>query len=142
MMPTIAELTQKNKCRACGNWRKVDKNNRCGSCRVKIKRMNDMVWSSHFWAFLIESNAGRCYGCGKQDKLTIDHIVPLTVKWDWNFMNLQPLCHACNNAKANQTIDYRPKEMMELLQLLSNIESNSTIVHHRDLDQYRHGTHP
>lgn len=53
-----------------------------------------------------------CPRCGKDKRLTMDHIIPLS-KNGTNFLdNLQPLCFSCNAGKRDVSIvDYRPKEV-------------------------------
>ena len=46
---------------------------------------------------------GRCAWCGATEHLTVDHITPLGAGGTNNVRNLQCLCHACNQAKGNQT---------------------------------------
>jgi len=49
----------------------------------------------------------QCLCCGKPDKLTADHIVPLTKGGSNYISNIQPLCSRCNSRKHAQTVDYR-----------------------------------
>jgi len=51
----------------------------------------------------------RCLACGATEKLTVDHIVPITKGGSLSMENLQPLCHSCNSKKHTKTIDYRPQ---------------------------------
>jgi 5-methylcytosine-specific restriction endonuclease McrA len=45
--------------------------------------------------------------CNKVERLTIDHVVPLSQGGTDNIHNLQLLCRACNTAKGDRIIDYR-----------------------------------
>ena len=40
-------------------------------------------------------------------KLTVDHIVPVSLGGKNTIDNLQPLCLTCNSKKHNKIIDYR-----------------------------------
>lgn len=48
-----------------------------------------------------------CLKCGRKDKLTIDHILPISKGGDNSPENLQTLCESCNSLKGDQIIDYR-----------------------------------
>lgn len=59
---------------------------------------------------ILESN-GRCSMCGKieeEDRLEIDHIIPILRGGRTSYENLQVLCKKCNTAKVDcQSTDYR-----------------------------------
>lgn len=48
-----------------------------------------------------------CLKCGSKDKLTIDHIRPISRGGSNDESNLQTLCRDCNVEKGNMIIDYR-----------------------------------
>jgi 5-methylcytosine-specific restriction endonuclease McrA len=61
-------------------------------------------------SLVIEFYEHTCFGCGISDtiaKLTIDHIIPQSRGGDAAFRNLQPLCEACQQKKA----DHRGEEI-------------------------------
>ena len=61
------------------------------------------------WSDLKESYGNVCAYCGKQKKLTKDHIVPLS-KGGTDFIeNIQPLCRNCNSKKHNKIIYENPE---------------------------------
>lgn len=45
----------------------------------------------------------RCFQCGSTDRLTMDHIRPVSDGGKGAFANLQPLCRPCNEKKADRT---------------------------------------
>lgn len=59
------------------------------------------------WKSLCRKFDFRCAACRKIDKLTVDHIVPLSKGGSNTIDNIQPLCLVCNSKKSNRTIDYR-----------------------------------
>ncbi len=56
-----------------------------------------------------------CVCCGGVQKLTVDHIIPITWENSNNFItNIQPLCKPCNSSKGNHhATDYRSEEIKE-----------------------------
>lgn len=53
-----------------------------------------------------------CLKCGSCDRISIDHVVPLSQGGSNDITNLQPLCFACNSGKRNRTIDYRDPDRL------------------------------
>jgi 5-methylcytosine-specific restriction endonuclease McrA len=81
---------------ACTEKRRALKNHSCGDIDMRdFKRM-------------CEDYGNKCLACGKQDKLAMDHVVPLTKGGVHRIDNIQPLCKSCNSKKYNKHIDYRP----------------------------------
>ncbi len=69
-------------------------------------------YSQTEWYNLCKFYDFRCLKCNKQfpfEKLTVDHIRPISKGGSSNIYNLQPLCNRCNNIKHNREIDYRKK---------------------------------
>lgn len=55
---------------------------------------------------IFERDGNKCLRCGKTEKLSIDHIVPLSKGGDNSSDNLQTLCLTCNSCKQDATISY------------------------------------
>ena len=69
------------------------------------------------WRMLLEICGQRCLACGTFDKLTRDHIVPLSNGGHDGIMNIQPLCWSCNSSKnRHHSTDYRSPDQMKLLE--------------------------
>lgn len=45
-----------------------------------------------------------CVACGSYDKITMDHIIPLSRGGKHSIGNLQPLCFSCNASKNNRVM--------------------------------------
>lgn len=60
------------------------------------------------WRAIKERYGYVCLACGKQTRLTMDHIAPLSRGGRHDPSNIQPLCMPCNHRKGTRTIDYRP----------------------------------
>lgn len=75
--------------------------------RAASIRGNGGAWTAAEFAELCAKYNHRCVCCGKRQKMTADHVVPV-VKGGPNIIgNLQPLCLSCNCSKGTRTIDYR-----------------------------------
>lgn len=80
--------------------------------RVVLKGL-DGDFSNQQWKECKEKYGNVCAMCGKEKKLTYDHIIPLS-KWnEWaaehhpnyranDIENIQPLCGHCNGSKGNK----------------------------------------
>lgn len=65
--------------------------------------------TSEEWGELVNKYGNKCLACGATDRrLTIDHVIPLSVGGAHDIRNVQPLCKKCNSSKGTKTIDYRP----------------------------------
>jgi len=64
--------------------------------------------------FLLDLAGNKCQACGRTDKLTIDHIVPISKEGRNDIINLQVLCKSCNSSKNNHhNTDYRSPEFKQ-----------------------------
>ena len=60
------------------------------------------------WLDLCAHYNNQCLSCGSTTKkLTLDHVVPLSLGWSNTIDNAQPLCLSCNSRKNAKIIDYR-----------------------------------
>ena len=72
---------------------------------------NGGSYTEEEWEDLKASYNYRCLSCGRVEpeiKLTIDHVIPITLGGSNDITNIQPLCGSCNKRKGTQLIDYRP----------------------------------
>lgn len=56
------------------------------------------------WLAICKLFGDACVGCGKKERLTIDHKIPLTEGGANSADNLQPLCNSCNARKQTKTM--------------------------------------
>jgi len=56
---------------------------------------------------LCDSCGNVCLSCGSSEKLTVDHVLPLSKGGSNSIENIQPLCGLCNSKKKDHFIDYR-----------------------------------
>lgn len=62
------------------------------------------------WTALKVAYGFRCLACGQHEpdiKLTIDHVLPLSLGGTNAIGNIQPLCGPCNSSKGATEKDYR-----------------------------------
>jgi 5-methylcytosine-specific restriction endonuclease McrA len=60
------------------------------------------------WQSLLLSFGNRCLWCGNDsERLTVDHVIPVSLGGTSDISNLQPLCFSCNSRKRNRVMDFR-----------------------------------
>ncbi len=55
---------------------------------------------------VVKLRTRRCVFCGSPNRITRDHIIPLSRGGKGRKNNIQPLCHSCNQKKGNK---YKPE---------------------------------
>lgn len=70
-------------------------------------------FTDYEWNQLVKEQSNRCLACGKNKKLTADHVIPLSKGGSSNIDNIQGLCKSCNSSKGAKTIDYRKNKKPE-----------------------------
>jgi 5-methylcytosine-specific restriction endonuclease McrA len=72
-----------------------------------IRRNKDAgVLDLQSWKEKLNKLGKKCLRCNATEKITIDHIIPLTKGGTNHIDNLQPLCWSCNSSKNNKIISY------------------------------------
>lgn len=83
---------------------------------IKIKELDSMqprfiaqkfIGKIKIRNFIFNRDNGLCLKCGAKQKLTIDHIIPISNGGENKLSNLQTLCKSCNSVKRNTFKDYR-----------------------------------
>lgn len=77
----------------------------------KARRLAGGTYTVVEWEELKARYAFHCLCCGRKEpeiKLTVDHVVPLSMGGSNRIENIQPLCLSCNCRKWKKHIDYRP----------------------------------
>lgn len=54
---------------------------------------------------VFEKRGFRCYYCGSDDKLSIDHVIPVATGGKDNINNLVPACQPCNSTKGDRSLE-------------------------------------
>jgi 5-methylcytosine-specific restriction endonuclease McrA len=72
------------------------------------KRNAEGSITSKEWIELCNKYGNQCLRCGRSDvKLTLDHVIPLSLGGSNSIDNIQPLCMSCNCSKQDRWEDYR-----------------------------------
>ncbi len=66
------------------------------------------------WRQLLELFGGKCLCCGRTEKITRDHVIPLSNGGSDNIENMQPMCLKCNKSKFTQGVDFRSRDKVVL----------------------------
>lgn len=75
--------------------------------RIQAIAASPIHFTAKEWNDLCSQYHYCCVRCGKQKRLTADHIRPLFLGGSDGIENIQPLCKVCNSIKGTQYIDYR-----------------------------------
>jgi 5-methylcytosine-specific restriction endonuclease McrA len=66
--------------------------------------IDELLTSTEWLAILTEAN-GHCHYCGKEAKLTIDHVIPLSRGGKDTKNNVVAVCKHCNSSKGNKALE-------------------------------------
>lgn len=76
---------------------------------IARKKNAEGTFTTQEWEDILKRNNYKCLMCGTKDRISIDHIIPLS-KGGTNYIeNIQPLCLSCNCRKSNKIL---PKSVM------------------------------
>lgn len=91
------------------DWQKRNPDRVRQNRRARKLRKKQAIGSFTFveWTDLCNKYGNKCLACGKEKKLTADHVVPLSRGGSNAIENIQPLCAYANCKKHTSTIDYR-----------------------------------
>ena len=102
---------------SAGQWWKVKHFSSASNSARRYQRISAArVAGGHTgseWLALLDCCSGRCLRCGATDgpasgqRITKDHIVPISAGGDDRISNIQPLCRSCNSAKGLSRTDFR-----------------------------------
>lgn len=86
------------------NIEKVARNNK----RRAAKRNNGGTYTKEEFIQLCQKYENRCLMCGRNNiKLTVDHVIPISLGGSNSIENIQPLCISCNSKKHQSILDLR-----------------------------------
>ncbi len=112
-------------------WKKANKG--LVNAATHRRRMAMRGCSEHHtaaeWEALKEACGFICLCCGRGDvELERDHVQPVSKHGGNAITNLQPLCRACNGAKAAKDTDYREEDILDWLDELVGHDVSSEDV--------------
>lgn len=90
-------------------WRLKNKDKRVISNQKRRakKISNGGSLSNNEWKEILEVYGNKCLRCGSTERITIDHVIPISLGGRNDKNNVQPLCYTCNCKKNNRIEDYR-----------------------------------
>lgn len=91
-------------------WQKenVEKVREYSRTRRAKKIANGGKITTKEWLEICHKYGDKCLRCGRMDiKLTMDHVIPLSLGGTHTVDNVQPLCLSCNSSKHDTIADYR-----------------------------------
>ena len=97
------------------------KNREKKNANLRARRGSGGKVSAEKWREICDSYGGRCLSCLEISKLTLDHIIPVSLGGTTYEENVQPLCGRCNAKKGAKTIDFRPT-FIERMKSIHGIE--------------------
>jgi hypothetical protein len=92
------------------NWREKNRDKTKNYEQVRRARLAEVRsdLTIEEWEAVLDFYGHRCLCCGKENvKLTIDHVLPISMGGTHTVDNVQPLCGPCNSRKHANHIDYR-----------------------------------
>jgi 5-methylcytosine-specific restriction endonuclease McrA len=73
--------------------------------------INEMLTSAEWLQILVDAN-GHCAYCGKEAKLTMEHVIPLTRGGKHSKDNIVAVCGHCNSSKNARTLEEWHREVL------------------------------
>lgn len=101
-----AKLGKKNPNYKHGKCNTLEMINHYSRMRKARVRGADGNFTLAEWENLLAQYNWTCPCCGKEEDLTVDHIIPISKGGSNNIENIQPLCGRCNRVKHTKIIKY------------------------------------
>jgi 5-methylcytosine-specific restriction endonuclease McrA len=88
-------------------WRLKHPEQVAHSKRIRRERMNGVLKTLTFneWEDILKNFEYECVYCGRKEKITLDHLVPITKGGDHTKDNVVPACLSCNASKNNKLLE-------------------------------------
>ena len=82
---------------------RVQRNERERLRKINLRATPELIRAQ--WERIKRKHKQRCYYCGiKHDKLTIDHVIPISKGGDNSLYNIVPACQVCNSKKGDRSL--------------------------------------
>lgn len=90
-------------------WKRNNRENSVKHTQLDKARKAGVEIEPYNFSIIREYYGNICLCCRRNNvKLTVDHIVPISMGGGDIIQNIQPLCGSCNSKKSRKIIDYRP----------------------------------
>lgn len=95
------------------NWKLANRPRSALHTRIRKARLraNGTGFTIAEWKALCAAHGHRCLACGASERLTADHVIPVSRGGSGSIENIQPLCARCNAKKGIRSTDYRLAEV-------------------------------
>ncbi len=78
------------------------------------KKGSDATLTEDQWLAILKSYKYKCAYCGKREKLTQDHVIPLSRGGRHSSDNVVPACRSCNGKKGDRPAPFIPAKRLML----------------------------
>ena len=105
-----AKLSRERHPETSRNWRKNNLDKIRNYAHIRRARLAEVGGDLTVdeWEAILDFYGHKCLCCGRDDvKMTIDHVLPISLGGSHTADNVQPLCGPCNSRKKDKHIDYR-----------------------------------
>jgi len=72
--------------------------------RARLRQV-ECTLTKEQWFAVLEAYGYRCAYCGAEDRLTIDHVEPISKGGAHTAKNVVPACKPCNDSKSDRSVD-------------------------------------
>ena len=72
--------------------------------RIRLRNVEISDFTQEEWFLLLKDADGKCPLCNTEQKLTMDHVVPISKGGDHTLTNIIAICKSCNCKKGTKTL--------------------------------------
>jgi 5-methylcytosine-specific restriction endonuclease McrA len=115
--------------------------------RERKRATRDLRLPDHEWyplvAEVLKRDGGKCTYCGAQEKLTADHVVPMSRGGTHDLSNLTACCLSCNSKKSNKLLcEWLPPNRVDSTVFHPTVKNALTIEENIEVKKERKSDRP